>query len=60
MKHSLWLAGLLFLAGCGESDDDIYNRAYEEGYNKGQYDVCRELGSIALNLKGRLRNCRGY
>ena len=49
----------LGLGACGD-DEAIREAAYEEGYNDGQYDVCRELGGIAPGVKDRLRHCRGY
>ena len=53
------ILALLIMAGCGESKDDIYQSGYEEGYDAGQYDVCRELNDIAPTIKDRLQNCRG-
>lgn len=58
------LGGLLILmaviiAGCGEGRDNAYQRGYEEGYDTGQHEVCRELKRIAPAIKDKLRNCRG-
>jgi hypothetical protein len=58
----LWL-GLALLSGCGDSEQDVFDRGYDEGYNAGQYDVCRELDNIsplASRMKDEIRNCRGY
>jgi hypothetical protein len=60
MKAALALAAMVALIACGESEDEIYERGYEEGYDDGQYDVCRELGGVALGLKDSLRNCKGF
>ena len=56
MRMVLALGAILVLVSCGESEEEIY----EEGYNDGQFDVCRELRDIAPGLKDRLRHCRGY
>ena len=54
---------LIALAGCGESNDDAYQRGYnvghEDGYNSGQWDACEELGSVAPATKSRLQSCDG-
>ena len=43
------------VTGCGDDDE-----AYTEGYNDGQYDVCRELEGVAPAVKDQLSHCRGY
>ncbi len=53
------LAPILALTACGESQEETYERGYDEGYNDGQYEVCRELESIALELKDQLTGCEG-
>ena len=59
--HLIALSVVLFgLVGCGESTEDAHDRGYEEGYEDGQYEVCRELESIAPALKERLKSCRGF
>ncbi len=60
MKAALALTIMLVLTACGESDDEIYERGYGEGYDDGQYDVCRELDGVAPGIKGSLRGCRGF
>ncbi len=60
MKAALALAVMLAITACGESEDEIYERGYDEGYNDGQYEVCRELESIAPRLKDQLTGCDGF
>ena len=60
MKAALALAVMLTVTACGESEDEIYERGYDEGYNDGQYEVCRELESIAPRLKDQLTGCDGF
>ncbi len=59
MKVALALVVMLAITACGESEDEIYERGYDEGYNDGQYEVCRELESIAPGLKDQLTGCDG-
>jgi hypothetical protein len=60
LKAVLALTVILALAACGDSDEEIYERAYEEGYNDGQYDVCDELKGVSAAIEAKLRNCRGF
>ena len=60
MRYAILGATLLVLVGCGESEEDICDRGYEEGYSDGQFDVCWELRGISPALKDRLGNCHGY
>ena len=54
---------LLFtvLAGCGESDEEVFARGYEvgyeDGYNEGQGAACEELESVAPGIRQRLESC---
>ncbi len=50
---------IAMLAGCGESSEEAYERGYEAGYNDGQWEVCRELGSVAPGVEDRLQGCDG-
>ena len=56
---AIWLIVPLLLTGCSdrELERDIW---WEDGYNAGQYDVCRELAMISESIKETLGNCRGY
>ena len=59
MKGLVIVAAALFLAACsdsGVSDEAIW---FEDGYNQGQYDVCRELASISRPMMLNLSNCNG-
>ena len=60
MKHIVWAIALLALAGCGEDEQEIRDQAFEEGYDEGQYDVCRELNAIAPRIKDHLKSCQGF
>jgi len=59
MKQIALVVTLLVLVGCGEDEQEIRDRAFEDGYEEGQYDVCRELNSIAPRIKDQIKNCQG-
>ena len=60
MRAAASVTLLLLLSACSGSEPDPYDLGFEEGYNAGQYDVCREVDGFAPGVKDNLRNCRGY
>lgn len=53
------MGAMLALAACGDDRDTIRDEAYEEGFEAGAYEVCREIGGISQDIRNRLRACRG-
>lgn len=53
------MGAMLVLAACGDDSDTIRDEAYEEGFEAGAYEVCREIGAISQDIRNRLRACQG-
>ena len=53
------IGAMLVLTACGDDSDTIRDEAYEEGFEAGTYEVCREIGGISQDIRNRLRTCRG-
>ena len=59
LKASTSFIVVICLTGCGDSEADL-DEAYWEGYDDGQYAVCRQIDSIAPAIESGLSNCRGF
>jgi len=53
------IGAMLVLTACGDDSDTIRDEAYEEGFEAGAYEVCREIGGISQDIRNRLRACQG-
>jgi len=60
-RTTLITALLLPLASCdSETPEEAYDRGYYEGYEDGQYELCREVESVSMAIARRLEGCEGF
>lgn len=60
MKRFLFSLLLVVLGGCREGSEDAYDRGFEDGFEEGQYLVCREIGGLAPDFRDQIRSCHGF
>jgi hypothetical protein len=53
-RHLVIVLAGLFLAGCGESREEAYERGYEDGV----IDTCNQIALLSLDLEHMLKQRR--